>query len=311
VSSARFPKRARRTTGAASWLSIPLLACLACSRIESPPEAPPYETLLTLLADFRRFAGVDLYRYEIPLDMTGQNAFRATLERLDSFQEENPDAYGDVADFTRGEARARLGDFRGAADAFQRVAARSDSTLAATALERAEGLARLNEAVQSEGSADRLADYLRDLERKQQRLDALFDSLGESPDAALARRERERVDVEYALALFRNRYVLEKGAAPALDFAASMLERHAASRLIYAHRLMLGRFHLELAHDLADLTPPDRLGFDAALFFNLIDAARKQFFLVSQADGYAEKPEGAALLDATESLARKVRNLSR
>ena len=311
MSSAGFLKRARRATGVVSLLSIPLLAGVACARIEPTADVPPYETLLMLLADFRRSAGVDLYRYEIPLDMTGQNAFRAALERLDSFEKENPDAYGDVVDFTRGEARARLGDFRGAVEAFNRAAARSDSMLAAKASERAESLARLDEAVQPAGSADRLADYLRNLERKQERLDALLESFGESPDAALARRERERVDIEYALALFRNRYVLEKGAAPALDFAASMLERHAGSRLIYAHRLMLGRFYLELAHDLADLTPPDRLDFDAALFSSLIDAARKQFLRVSQADGYAEKLEGAALLDAAESLARKVRNLSR
>ena len=298
-------------TALAALLAIVLLGFAAgCARVGPVREVPPYETLLMILADFRRCADTDLYHYEIPKDISGQNIFRATLERLAYFEQANPGKDGDAVNFARGEAYFRLGDFARAGEAFSRVAAVSNSPLAEKAKERAETTARFRAATQRAPATDQLGPYLRDLELQQKRLEDLEKEFAGRTEETLARRERERVETEYALALFRNRYVLDKGAARALDFLRGMIERHAQSRRLHAHRLMLGRFYFELAQDLVTLAPPDRLGFDMDLFYDLVNNAEEQFVVVSRADGYPEKLEAAGLLRELEAFTRRVRALA-
>ncbi len=293
-------------------MTVALLLGLAlgCSRHPAPPAAPPpYETLLLLLSDFRRASQTDLYRNDTPLDVTGQNLFRATLARLDYFESNNPGIDVDIVNFTRAQARARLGDYAGAVKAYNLVAAFDESPLAPKAKERIEILRLLKEASDPVEKIDRLDRYFATLETKQKQLKALEKRFEGSHDAILARRELERVDTEYALALFRNRFVLENGSARALEFAAGMIERHSSSRRVQTHCLNLGLFYFELARDLAALAPPDRLRFNAEIFQNLVDEARKQFLIVSRADGYEEKPEAKAQIEALEAFARRIRKL--
>jgi len=305
------PHRAARLALAAS-----VCVALACGRHHPPPApAQPHETLLLILADFRRVSETDIYRHAIPRDITGQNYLRATLARLDSYERAYPGRDADIVDFVRAQAYARLGEFALAIDAYGRVSDTEESELAARASERIDALIRLRNAAAPSPQGRRLDHYLVDLERRAERLsDFADDATDDDPeafDAVLARREIERVEVERALALFRNRYVVDNGAARAIDLAGELIERHARSHNVQAHRLMLGRFHFELARDMTVLTPPDRLGFDTALCFDLIATARDLFLTVSQADGYDEKLEAAALLDEIEAFARKVRQRAR
>ncbi|MBN1866273.1 hypothetical protein JW916_03175 [Candidatus Sumerlaeota bacterium] len=284
-------------------------AISGCARTPSVREIPPHETLVTLVSDFYRFAQTDLYRCETPQDASGQNVFRATLERLSYYETSNPGRDNDIVDFVRGEAYERLGDFSKAIESFSRVPTQSDSKLAERASHRIAALRRLQSACEPRHDGASLSGYLTDLESRIARLEDLEKGFGDedSLDAMLARRERERIETEYALALFRNRYVLDRGASRALEQAAGMIERHESSCRVQAHRLMLGEFYFELARDMTRLTPPDRLVFDTALFLDMVNAARKQFVVVSQADGRREKAEGTAMLDALEAFARKVR----
>lgn len=268
---------------------------------------PPYENLLLLQADFMRYARTDLYRTEIPMDLSGQNVFRATLARLEYYEQTNPGDNTDVVRFIRGQTLARLGEFGRAARRFDEVAAMADTPLAQKAAERAERMRLLEDAARRPEHVGELGGFFAELERRRERLAGLEEQFAGAYDAILARCALEAAEVEYALALFRNRFVVDRGAARAIEFGEELLERHAESRLVHAHRLMLGEFYCELASDLAALEPPDGLGFDGELFHSLARSARKHFLLVSRADGYDEKPIAAARLEALEALVRKVR----
>lgn len=288
-----------------------LTAMLAgCSLVKQPVETSPYENLLIVLADYGRGAQEDLYRHEAPIDLSGQNLFRATIERLDYYERANPGKDAAAVSYARAECYARLGDYGKAVDSMQRVAD-SDSTLSAKAREEKQIWAGFIGILTQPVQSDQLGPYFDSLERRQKSLDELATRLGDNYNAVLARVEREKADVEYALALFRNRYVVEDGSKKALDFMNEMIQRHEKSRRIYAHHLMLGQFYYELARDQVELTPPDRTGFDLALFLRIVDAGQKQFVLVSQADGYPEKPEAMALAEAIGAFARQVRNEAR
>ena len=172
------------------FLTVALLLGLAlgCSRHPAPPAAPPpYETLLLLLSDFRRASQTDLYRNDTPLDVTGQNLFRATLARLDYFESNNPGIDVDIVNFTRAQARARLGDYAGAVKAYNLVAAFDESPLAPKAKERIEILRLLKEASDPVEKIDRLDRYFATLETKQKQLKALEKRFEGSHDAILAR----------------------------------------------------------------------------------------------------------------------------
>lgn len=301
INISRFYSPCARLTLAA--VIICLLAT-ACSRTKPIRPPTPYESLLTILADYRRYSETDIYRHGIPKDISGQNIFRATIERLDYFEQSNPGKNYDVVAFTRGEACARLGDFARAIDNLSRI--KAESPLYAKAQERIAVFTSLRKATNRSPNADQLGPYLDDLQSQRARLADLEKQFGSSFDAILARRELERVETEYALSLFRNRYVMEKGAPRALEFLKQMIKRHSSSNQLHSHQMMLGRFYLELSQDLATLTPPDRLGFDSALFHELMNSAQEQFALVSQADGYPEKLEGAAMLRELEALSRKI-----
>jgi hypothetical protein len=291
------------------FLLFLLTAPTACHRTVVTPPEPPHETLLLVVAEFRRYAETDLYRYETPKDISGQNVFRGLAAKLAYFEQNNPGVQSDVVAFTRGEALLRLADYRGALDAFNRVAAQADSPLAAKARERIEVFVPVREALLPPKEASNMGAYFRDLEARRERLAELEKQRHGSYDAILIRRELERADVEYALALFRNRFVLPDGSKRALDFARSLLDRHANSARVNAHRLQLGQFYAELARDLASLQPPDRAGFQSDLFHQLATAAQKEFLTVSKADGYEEKLEAKAQLDALNAFLRKVRKM--
>lgn len=288
-----------------------LAATAGCDRLTrraAPvPEPPPRDALALIVAEVSRQADRDPYRSEPPHDALGQNVFRATLARLEAFGQAHADVDPDIVQFTRGQALERLGDFVAAIEAYGRAADSPESPLADKARARAEALFPLRSATRTSERIDNLGEYFADLETRQKQLADLEKQRAGTWDASLARRELERLDVEYALALFRNRFVIENGAARALETVRATLERHATSCRIHAHRLMLGRFYLELATDLTLLRPPDRANFDAKLYENLATAARQHLTQVSRADGYEEKIEALAQLRVLEALDRRVR----
>ena len=301
-----------RTRGTLWLLGAAICALsLACARVSTPAEIPPYQTLLQIVADFERYGGVDLYRFETPQDITGQNAFRATLARLDSFEETHPNQDPDIARFVRAEAWMRLGEFAKAGESFRLVAGDAASSLSAQAAPKRDLCLEFQKALRKDGLSSGIEGELAAFEQRIQRLADLEKRLAGAYEVCLARREREKTETEYALFLFRNSGVIARGKQRALELAERMIRDHAPSRLIQAHRLRLGGFYLEIARDMIELNPPDRAAFDLEAFDRLTDAAEQQFLLVSRADGYDEKLEGAALLRQAQFLRRRVLKMAR
>lgn len=286
-----------------------LLALLAagCSSVRPPDPAPPYENLLMVVADYRRHADLDLYRHPIPTDLSGQNILRATLERLQFHEAKFPGENPDIVAYTRAACYLRLGEFDRAAGAFASLSEENASPLLrAKALESAEKARILASAARSAADTPTLRDYLDDLEARREKLARAEAQLEGHYEECLARRERERIEMEKALALFRNRYVIPDGSGQALKLMQSIVEYHAQSRLRFAHRLALGHFYFELARDMTKLTPPDRATFDVKLFEELTQAALKEFAATARADGYEEKIEAEAMFDAVEGFLRRI-----
>jgi hypothetical protein len=328
-------------------------ALVSCARVfpsrqQSPVCARPADgcttntrVLLQIVSGFERYASVDLYHFETPHDMSGQNAFRATIARLNSFQETYPGVNEDIVGFVRGEAWMRLGDFVRAGQAFSLVADDPPSSLSAQAARKRDACSELETALSAKPEektppASVVQMELDSFEERIRRLTELEKRWSGVYEGSLARREREKVEVEYVLFLFRNSCLVSDGKQRALDMGERMVREHGESRLIHAHRLRLGGFYLQLARDMVDLTPPDRTDrrletgdrkedatdgstqnqaanrkpyFDAETFDHLISAAEEQFLLISRADGYDEKLEGAALLREAEAFRRKVEKM--
>ncbi len=287
------------------WLGLILTQC---QQLPPPRPVPPFESLLQAVAEFKRYEKSDLYHHPMPKDATGQNAFRATLMRLENYAHENPEQDRDIVLYTQAECLARLGEYASAVDHFMQVEAMPESPLAPKAESRRKIYMRIESALRKPVFASaNLQAELQALQNIRARLGQLAKEWDGKWEHLLARRELEQAERETALFLFRNRYVMERGANRAIDLVTEMIEDHAESRLVYAHRLLLGEFYFTLAKDQALLNPPDRLGFDSELCYLLLEKAHAQFLIVARADGYFEKPEGIALIEAVEAFRQNLR----
>jgi len=101
-----------------------LILNAGCSSKKIPQE-PQYEAagnLLETIKDFQRFAREDLYRYSIPKDITGANIMKATLVRLDDYEEVYPNRFSDLVNFSKAMAYERLRDYEQAVNNYREVA---------------------------------------------------------------------------------------------------------------------------------------------------------------------------------------------
>lgn len=288
-----------------------LIFCLgilaACGRAPEPRHVPPEETLLRIVAEFQRYAATDIYRFGMPRDDSGQNAFRATIARLDALEPAELGENADIAAFTRAEALFRLGTWTRARDSYSRAAA-GTSPLAARARERAARCEEMIDTLRLDDMPDeRVRERLDRLEKQHEKLLALQTRWAPTPDAPQSRRETEQAEIRLARYLFQNRHLLEHGARRALDAATAMIAAHEQSNRVFAHRLTLGRFLFELARETETAAPADGMDFDASACLELAAKAREQFTLVSRADGREEKLEGIAELQSLDAFTRRVR----
>jgi hypothetical protein len=266
---------------------------------------------MQLLADFMLYEKTDLYAVRPIEDLSGQNAYRATIQRLDFFQQDRPDTETDIVLVTRAKCWARLGAYRNAIEDYMQVAAMGDdSPLSPLARERAENLLPFREVHLLGEKPKTMADFIQNLETRIERLREIeIEYLG-TYDAILARRDREQQQVELCLGLFRNRFVLRHGAQRAIDLAENMLEEHATSARVEEHRLRLGLFYLEMARDMTTLSPPESPTFDLELYERLSRNAREHISKVALADGRLEKIEAQAQLRVLDALDQRVTRLN-
>lgn len=289
-----------RRAGRRACTAIVCATLLACS---APPVDPVFATdrgLLEVVAELRDVRDADLYRFDPPTDVTGENLFRVALGRLDRFEQLNADA--DLAvpvACARGLAWERLGNFAAAASQY-RVAAAEDSALGAKAradLPFTERMAELTAPVAERPAAPEL---LRALEGRRGELLAQLEQIGGDARRSLVEVEIERLDVRTREFYWRNRGVL--GADNAFRFARSLIETHGESRRALEHMLRLGDMYAELAQSLLSATDPAGHEFDAGRFRELAYTAASIYAEVATVDGRPEREEARAKLVGIEAL---------
>ena len=293
-------------------LLLSLFLCAACSRAPQPQPVTPDDYLLRIVAEFQRFAAVDVYHLGMPRDAANQNAFRSAVERLNAYEAELPNKNTDIVCFTRGEALLRQGAYVKARDNFARSSdAATSSPLAAKARQRIIRCEQFLDAWQADQKpAELVKDQLGQMESRRDRLAALQEQLATTPDGPLVKRAREQVEMQIAHFLFEQRNVLEHGTRRALDAANDLIRSHENSNRVFAHRLALGSLYYDLAREMEIYQPADNAGFYLKTCLELCAKAREQFTLVSRADGYEEKLEGIARLQDLDAFMRRMRRFA-
>jgi len=286
-----------------------LAAASACHRAPKPVELQPFGSLPQIIGDFAAHLDDDLYRFGFPLDIAGNNLFRATSRRLDSYEALHPGMFRDAVAVSRAQALERLGDYAGAQRSYRDLGPEPSTELAAVAEQNLGYLETLIAAADDEREHSNLPAYLAGLKRKRDGLLELAGKFAGTHYEFLARIEAEQADVQRVLLMFRNRYLLPGGLAEPLEEAGELIERHASSRLRERHILMLSGFYFDAAKDYVALHDPERLDFDDREFEALIALAQERCFEVTLIDGAGEKPEARAQLEAIMAYARAVRKL--
>lgn len=290
-----------------------LLACLAlsiggCADSPVDPSFGPHRSLLEIVAEIESARDVDLYRFDPPRDVTGENLFRASLARLDRFEALSPDPELRPAILlARATARERMLDFSGALTAYREVAA-TQSGLTARArqcLPLTEELAVLTAPLEEVGAP---LDLIAAIEKQRAMLVQLLDRSVTDSRRYLIECAIERLDVRRREYAWRIRSIVPDGTARALDLAEATARSHAQSRRVLEHLLRLGDAYAELAESQFAVIDPHDHGFDAARALNLIRAAEQVYAEVAAVDGRVEREEARAKLAGLEALGQRARN---
>lgn len=294
------------------WLLASLLAVSGCA---SPPEDPalgPYRSLVEIVAELGLARDVDLYRFDAPRDVTGENVWRATLRRLENFESliEDP-RFRPALRFAQAECREHLADFAGAAALWREVAALPGpeaadlKALAATRAPLCDELATKTRPLDAD-EARSPDDVVRALATQRMALKELLAANVADPRASLIECAIERQDVREREYLWRVRAFVDDGAQLALDSAQRVIANHVDSRRIHEHRLRLADYYAELARGYVVAVDPTQATFDATRARNLIQAAGRTYAEVAAIDGIPEREEARAGLASLEALLDRI-----
>jgi len=248
----------------------------------------PHETLLSIVNDYQLFQGVDPYRQPFSQDLTGQNVARATLVRLANYEDLYPGRFTPEIEMIRGRALADLGDYGGAKAHFLRCAD-FDTPMRAAAREQAGAAADYEGIFARTVDMQNLESHLADRERQIADFQALADQYRGTRWEALARIERETLEMSRAELLDANQFAISAGANRAREAFEQLVRDHPESRRALSHALRLARFHLDQARLLERLQDPERGRFDWSSFSSHLEIALDILHRVSQADGHPEK----------------------
>lgn len=295
----------------AALLAVALFAGGGCAMIGGQTPPPNYnESILSIVADVQLNAQEDIYQFPYPVDLTGQNIFKATLVRLANFENLYPQRHRVSVLFVKGLCHEKLGDYALAAANYEQCAALNDPVLSPRARERADVLSRLNQILTSGRTSGTFQDMLLDSRRRIEQLRDLQRPLANTTYNWLLLIEIENAQTYHALLLKNNRYLLDNGTQQALEAMQTLIQDHTASKNQLRHYLMLADFYFELAKEYAALNPPETHLFDWDDFEQLIVPAQNLYYTVEKSDGYPEKLEGRYKLQAALKFAQTIRQKS-
>ena len=276
---------------------------LGCTAPAPDPSFSSERGFVELVAELVAAEDDDLYRFDPPIDATGEVLFRSALARLQRF-ERSPESDGltEALELARGISQVRLGDAASAVSSFQAAARAED--LREDALERAAFAERLAALIGPIDEPMRIDDLLPRLDERRR---ALLD-LAERTDERrrpLVLVEVERLDVRTRELMWRHRSSL--GVDTALGFAGAMAETHAESRRALEHLLRLADMHAELARAMLAAGDPAGYEFSASRFLNVAQTAASIYAEVASVDGRPEREEARAGLASMEALIERAR----
>ena len=274
---------------------------------------PQYETeedLLKVTAEFQRVAAKDTYRFYLPQDVTGANAYKATLKRLQDYQAKHPGAYPVLVAFTRGRAYEGLHAYQEALEEYERVS-QTNHRLKDEAVKSAAALTTFKELTERQFSASTPVEYLKALDDQAVAWRALSQELVDTRYESLTLEEAERLDRAKVTFLTLNRYQIQDGNESVIMAYRQLLDNHTQSKNRYQYQIELGDFYSDLAEEYVSQNDPESLRFNPTIFEELGQAALNQYAQVAQEDGVIEKLEAKGKLQALEAYIAKIGRLGR
>lgn len=281
------------------------------NKTEAPSYAQPAENILIIIADIHRHINDDVYRFPYPVDVTGQNVFRAGAVRLDYYDEMYPGKMEDVVALAKGQVFLKLRAYEEAGGNFQKARESKDPSIRKRAEEGFEQAKKISKVVNQPIDRSALRTYERDMQKKIRDLDDLIEELRKTPYECLAQVEREQAQMQLAEFYVTMRFMQPYSPNDAILQIKRNIEQNKDSKLLFAHHLMLGDLYYDLAKEYTLLRDPEGPDFDLKEFQNFAGSARAEFHIVEQADGYAEKLEGRAKLLALEAFIERVAERAR
>lgn len=301
-----------RAVTIAAFLTAATTATIHAQQGNQAAYTQPAENLIVIIADIQRHLNDDVYRFEYPRDVNGQNVFRSAIVQLSNYEKLYPGRNADVVALGRAQAFERLCAFREAGLNYTKAEeATSDDGLKKLARAGFERTKKFSEVVDRELDQSSLRSYEDDLKAQIADLDKLAGEYANTPHACLARLERERTQMRLAEFFAMFRFMRPYTTEMALDQLKKNLDANSDSKLRYTHHLMLASLNYELAREYTVLYDPEGPDFRIQDFEQYANAARAELAIVEQADGYAEKQEGRALLTALEAFIERIKDRAR
>lgn len=301
--------RGRRWRGL--FVLLMILAGAGCSRTFTPdPQYVQPANLLEIVKEFQRVSREDIYRFDIPKDVTGTNILKATLLRLDDFETKHPGSYNDIVDFTRARAYERLRAYPQAVQFYQKVE-RYGGELADKARENIQALETFQKVKNSVLPATNPFEYIKALDEKVLAWNALIKKYEGTPLEYIARVEEERIDRAKIAFVELNRHRLKEGNKLVVLGYGQLLSKHSQSKNYHRYLLDFGDYNVRLAKEYAIQHDPEGLDFELATFEEFAKSAMKLYTEVAQQDGVLEKLEAQGKLDSVKGLMDKMRRLNR
>jgi tetratricopeptide (TPR) repeat protein len=294
------------------FLALLLILGAGCSSKKIPQE-PQYEaagTLLETIKDFQRLAREDLYRYSIPKDVTGTNIMKATLVRLDDYEDVYPHRFADLVNFSKAMAYERLRDYEQAVNHYRKVA-NSNGRLGEQAENNILVLEAFKEILREPLPTQDPFEYIKALDHKVVAWNELTVQYNGTPYEFLARVEEEKIDRAKVAFADINRHRLKDGNQLVILGYSQLITKHRQSKNLYWYLLDFGDYYIKLAKEYTAQNDPEGLYFDPDTFDHLTKSALKFYTEVSQQDGITEKLEAKGKIQSLQALMQKIRSLNR
>jgi tetratricopeptide (TPR) repeat protein len=257
--------------------------------------------MLILAGEIKRHTLYDFYRRPWPRDAGGYNPFRAGLIRLANFERLYPGRQRDLVAFLRGECLLFLCEYDKAADAFEQAASYPTS-LREPATARRRVCLDLAAATQIDVLPETIDAALSYLDQRITRIEQWREQNDKPELKRLLLLEKESADVLKAEFVQSVMAVRTDGFRQAIEVWLRVIEEHEESYRVMSYRLTLASIYESAARSYLHENPPESFAFSSEVFMNYCNPARVLYLQVSLADGYRERPQGQAKLQAINTL---------